>query len=173
MCIILLWFQVAQHLSNTYGDQAEKVADMSTLTGKRWPVIGNRLHQEFPYIDAEVRYAVHYEQARTAVDVIARRTRIAFLNVLAAEESLGYIVDLMSEELKWSQQEKDEQMQRAHEFLKREMGLDLKYQMKINMPINFTKDEISSYIKKFRRLDKNNKGYITHKDLRTYLKVVN
>jgi glycerol-3-phosphate dehydrogenase len=45
---------VAIHLSNTYGDQAEKVAELSDLTGKRWPVLGIRLHQEFPYIEAEV-----------------------------------------------------------------------------------------------------------------------
>lgn len=79
--------EVAIHLSNTYGDQAEKVAEMSSLTGKRWPVTGVRLHQEFPYLEAEVKYAVK-EYARTAVDVIARRTRMSFLNVLAADEAL-------------------------------------------------------------------------------------
>lgn len=79
--------EVALHLSNTYGDQAERVAEMSSLTGKRWPVTGVRLHQEFPYLEAEVRYAVK-EYARTVVDVIARRTRMSFLNVLAADEAL-------------------------------------------------------------------------------------
>ena len=57
------------------------------MTGKRWPVIGVRLHPEFPYIESEVRYAVK-EYARTAFDVLARRTRISFLNVLAADEAL-------------------------------------------------------------------------------------
>ena len=28
------------------------------VTGKRWPIIGKRLHEEFPYLDAEVSYAV-------------------------------------------------------------------------------------------------------------------
>jgi glycerol-3-phosphate dehydrogenase len=79
--------EVAIHLSNTYGDQAEKVAEMSSLTGKRWPVTGVRLHQEFPYLEAEVKYAVK-EYARTAIDVVARRTRMSFLNVLAADEAL-------------------------------------------------------------------------------------
>ena len=27
---------------------------MAGLTGKRWPIVGKRLHMEFPYIDAEV-----------------------------------------------------------------------------------------------------------------------
>ena len=78
---------------------------MSAITGKRWPVIGVRLHQEFPYIEAEVKYAVK-EYARSAIDVIARRTRISFLNVLAAEEALPRIVEIMGDELKWSKQKR-------------------------------------------------------------------
>lgn len=161
--------EVAIHLSNTYGDQADKVAELSSLTGKRWPVVGNRLHGEFPYIDAEVKYAVR-EYARTAIDVIARRTRMSFLNVLAADEALPRIVEIMAEELKWSKQKQQEELERAKEFLKREMGLNLKYQMKTNVPINFSKDEISTYIKRFRSLDSSNKGYITHKDLKAFFK---
>ena len=51
------------------------------------------------------------------------------------------------------------------------MGLNLKYDMKASVPINFSKDEIGTYIKRFRSLDKSNKGYITHKDLKAFLKV--
>ena len=46
--------QVAQHLANTYGDRAFKVAKLAQLTGKRWPVVGRRLHEDYPYIEAEV-----------------------------------------------------------------------------------------------------------------------
>ena len=28
---------------------------MGHLTGKRWPVVGKRLHDEYDYIEAEVR----------------------------------------------------------------------------------------------------------------------
>ena len=31
---------------------------MSSLTGKRWPIVGKRIHAEFPYIDAEVSPAI-------------------------------------------------------------------------------------------------------------------
>jgi len=95
--------EVAVHLSNTYGDEANKVADLSSLTGKRWPVIGRRLHEEFPYIEAEVLYAIK-EYARTAVDILARRTRLSFLNVIAAEEALPRIIQIMAKELKWNEQ---------------------------------------------------------------------
>ena len=47
--------EVAQHLAISYGDRAFAVAKMAQMTGKRWPVIGKKLHPEFPYIDAEVR----------------------------------------------------------------------------------------------------------------------
>lgn len=48
--------QVAQHLANTYGDQAFSVAKQASLTGKKWPILGRRLHEQFPYIEAEVNF---------------------------------------------------------------------------------------------------------------------
>lgn len=47
--------EVAQHLATAYGDRAFTVAKLASLTGKRWPIIGRKIHPEFPYIDAEVR----------------------------------------------------------------------------------------------------------------------
>jgi len=38
--------------------------------------------------------------------MIARRLRLAFLNVQAAQEALPTIVNIMAEELKWSDDEK-------------------------------------------------------------------
>lgn len=52
-----------------------------------------------------VRYGVR-EYACTAVDMIARRLRLAFLNVQAAAEALPAIVDIMAEELNWTDAEK-------------------------------------------------------------------
>lgn len=46
--------EVAQHLATSYGDRAFAVAKLASLTGKRWPIIGKKIHPEFPYIDAEV-----------------------------------------------------------------------------------------------------------------------
>ncbi len=50
--------QVAQHLAATYGDRAYSVAKLAKLTGQRWPIVGSRLHQEFPYLEAEVGFVV-------------------------------------------------------------------------------------------------------------------
>ena len=45
-------FKVAQHLASNYGDRAFVVARMCKITGKRWPIVGHRLHEEFPYVEA-------------------------------------------------------------------------------------------------------------------------
>ena len=50
------------------------------------------------------------------------------------------------------------------------MGLDLG-RAEANVPINFTKDEINQFVKRFKSLDMDNKGYITVNDLRRYFKV--
>lgn len=52
--------EVAVHLQQSYGDRAFAVAKLAGLTGKRWPIIGRKLHPEFPYIDAEVRFVFAY-----------------------------------------------------------------------------------------------------------------
>lgn len=53
----------------------------------------------------KVLYAIK-EYACTAIDVIARRTRLGFLNVQAADEALPRIVQIMGKELGWSEEQK-------------------------------------------------------------------
>ncbi|KAK5645639.1 hypothetical protein RI129_004103 [Pyrocoelia pectoralis] len=161
--------EVAQHLAKSYGDRAFAVAKLAALTGKRWPIIGIKLHPEFPYIDAEIRYGVR-EYAMTAVDMIARRLRLAFLNVQAAEEALPYIIKIMGEELSWSEAEKAKQLKTATEFLQNEMGQMVNRASRDKIPINLTKDEIQLYIRRFQIIDKDRKGYVSINDIRRGLK---
>jgi len=53
--------------------------------------------------DAQVIYACR-EYACTAIDVLARRLRLAFINVHAAEEALPRVIEIMARELGWSTQ---------------------------------------------------------------------
>jgi glycerol-3-phosphate dehydrogenase len=69
-----------------------------------------------------VRYAVRHEYAQTAADVIARRTRLAFLNAQAALEALPKVIDLMGEELRWDSKRKDAEWKDSVQFLA-SMGL--------------------------------------------------
>jgi len=161
---------VAQHLSATYGDRAFSVGKLAGLTGQRWPVVGRRIHSEFPYIEAEVRYAVQ-EYAATAVDVLARRLRISFLNVAAAEECLPRVVEILAEELDWDEAEQEKQKMEALEFLKTQMGKDLNKASRDSIPISLAKEEIAEYVSRFNALDDGRKGFVSVNDMRKSLQV--
>lgn len=113
---------VAKHLTESYGDRAWQVAALSSPTEVRFPVRGKRISTLYPFIDGEIRYAVRHEYAQTAIDVLARRTRLAFLNAEAALESLPKVIDLMSEELKWDSHRKEVEYHDGVNFLS-SMGL--------------------------------------------------
>ncbi|XP_071602421.1 glycerol-3-phosphate dehydrogenase, mitochondrial [Heliangelus exortis] len=164
--------EVAQHLASTYGGKAFEVAKIAQVTGKRWPVVGKRLVSEFPYIEAEVVYGVK-EYARTAVDMISRRTRLAFLNVQAAEEALPRIVDIMGRELNWSEQKKKEELEAAKKFLYYEMGYKVKSdQLTDRSEISLGPSDIERYKKRFHMFDKDKKGFITILDVQRVLESI-
>ncbi|XP_064306987.1 glycerol-3-phosphate dehydrogenase, mitochondrial [Phalacrocorax carbo] len=164
--------EVAQHLASTYGDKAFEVAKIAQVTGKRWPIVGKRLVSEFPYIEAEVVYGVK-EYARTAVDMISRRTRLAFLNVQAAEEALPRIVDIMGKELNWSEQKKKEELEAARKFLYYEMGYKVKSdQLTDSSEISLVPSDIERYKKRFHMFDKDKKGFITILDVQRVLESI-
>jgi glycerol-3-phosphate dehydrogenase len=108
---------VALHLSHTYGDKAGEICAMAHMTGRRWPVVGRRLLEEFPVIEAEIKYATRKEYACTVVDVIARRTRLAFLNVEAAREVVPRIIQIMAKQLKWDEARCKKELADAEAFL--------------------------------------------------------
>ena len=114
--------EVAKHLAENYGDRAWSVAALSAPTDERFPVRGKRLSPLYPFVDGEVRYAVRHEFAQRAVDVIARRTRLSFLNAQAALEALPRVIDLMAEELTWDSKRKDVEWKESVKFLA-SMGL--------------------------------------------------
>jgi glycerol-3-phosphate dehydrogenase len=114
--------EVAKHLAESYGDRAWTVAALSSPTDERFPVRGKRISPLYPFVDGEVRYAVRHEFAQRAVDVIARRTRLAFLNAQAALEALPMVIDLMAEELKWDSKRKEVEWKDSVAFLA-SMGL--------------------------------------------------
>lgn len=60
---------------------------------------------------------MRHEYAQTAIDVLARRTRLAFLNAQAALEALPLVIDTMGEELNWSKTRKDNEWHDGISFL--------------------------------------------------------
>jgi glycerol-3-phosphate dehydrogenase len=110
---------IAHHLATNYGDRAWSVLGHAAGPGSGTA----RLDPSFPFIEAEIRHAVRSEAAYTAADAIARRTRLAFLNVDAALKALPRIVDIMAEELDWSEARREQEWTRTVRFL-RSMGLE-------------------------------------------------
>ncbi|XP_030642843.1 glycerol-3-phosphate dehydrogenase, mitochondrial-like isoform X1 [Chanos chanos] len=161
--------EVAQHLASTYGGRAFEVAKMAHVTGKRWPIVGKRLVSEFPYIESEVQYAIK-EYACTAIDVIARRTRMGFLNVQAADEALPRIVHIMAKQLDWSEQRMKEELEAARQFLYYEMGYKSRSeQLTDASDITLSPAEVHRYTKRFHKFDKETKGFITTVDVQRVL----
>ncbi|OAA33459.1 glycerol-3-phosphate dehydrogenase [Moelleriella libera RCEF 2490] len=106
---------VAHHLATNYGDRAWAVLAIPNATA--------RLAPSFPFIEAELRHAVRSEAACTAADVISRRTRLAFLDVDSALHALPRVIDVLAEELSWSDARKDQEWSKTVRFM-RSMGLD-------------------------------------------------
>jgi glycerol-3-phosphate dehydrogenase len=109
--------EIAKHLADSYGDRAWVLANIEDKTEMRWPIYGKRIAPNYPYIEAEVRYAVREEYACTAVDVLARRTRLAFLNAEAALGALPKVIELMSEELGWDKARQEQEFIAGTHFL--------------------------------------------------------
>jgi glycerol-3-phosphate dehydrogenase len=59
----------------------------------------NLLHENFPYSIAEVIFAIRHELAETVEDILARRTRILFLNARVAKELAPLVASLLANEL--------------------------------------------------------------------------
>jgi glycerol-3-phosphate dehydrogenase len=129
---------VAKHLAQSYGDRAWDVAALASPATKtaNYPFRGRKLSPLYPFIDGEVRYAVRSEYAQTAVDVLARRTRLSFLNVQAALDALPVVIDLMGEELHWNQTRKDLEWTETVHFLA-SMGLP-------ECKLNVTREQVLS-----------------------------
>ena len=108
---------VAKQLSDNYGDRAWTVCALAELTGEQWPLHGVRLSSNYPYVEAEVLYAARHEYACTAVDVLARRTRLAFVDAQAALAALPRVIEIMSKELGWNRARQRAEYARGVQFL--------------------------------------------------------
>lgn len=74
------------------------------------------LHRNFEYIRAVVIYAVQQEMARTVEDVLARRTRMLFLDARASLECAPEVASLMAEELGRDKGWMDKQIAQYHDI---------------------------------------------------------
>ncbi len=74
-----------------YGTDAERIQQL--------PGADRMLHPELPYTEAELRWGIRFEQARTAEDLLARRTRALLLNARASAKAAPRTAEILAEEL--------------------------------------------------------------------------
>jgi glycerol-3-phosphate dehydrogenase len=89
-----------------YGSDAQLIRDLIDAN----PSWSKKLHHQFPYSVAEVIWSVRHEMAMNIEDVLARRTRMLFLDARAAIEAAPLVAELMREELKKDENWKAEQI---------------------------------------------------------------
>lgn len=104
---------VSNHLVESYGYKALEVCELSKEMGLLRPI-----HQEHPYLMGEVIYGIRNEMACKPIDILARRTRLAFKDVNAALSSLDLVCDLMGKELSWSSNTREQLHNEATAYLK-------------------------------------------------------
>lgn len=80
--------------------------------------LGKRLAHGYPYLEAEVAYCARNEYCESAIDFIARRTRLAFLETDAARRALPRVIEILANEHKWDKPRQKEELQKATDFLK-------------------------------------------------------
>ncbi|XP_042492976.1 glycerol-3-phosphate dehydrogenase SDP6, mitochondrial-like [Macadamia integrifolia] len=103
---------VAKHLAHSYGTLAQRVAAIAQNEN-----LGKRLAHGYPFLEAEVAYCARNEYCESAVDFIARRSRIAFLDTDAASRALPRIIQILAAEHQWDRSREKAELQKAKEFL--------------------------------------------------------
>lgn len=97
-----------------YGSDYKKILALV----KEDPSFNNKIINDFPYIYAEVIWAVRNEMARTVEDILARRLRLLFLDAKAAMKAAPMVADLMAKELAKDEQWKYDQLENFNSLAK-------------------------------------------------------
>lgn len=107
----------AKHLVKKYGSRAEEVCKIAQREN-----LSNKIHQNYPFIEAEVVYGVRYEMVCKLRDFFARRIRLELMDWSATQQSIEKVASLMATELHWDAAKKQaevfEYQQLINEFAK-------------------------------------------------------
>ncbi len=90
---------IAEHLSNSYGGKAEDVIKLA----RSGPCGFERVVSGFPYLMAEIPFAVRCEMACLVQDILLRRMRLAALDMKSALDALPKVAKAMQKEIGWSE----------------------------------------------------------------------
>mmetsp|Transcript_44025 Transcript_44025/g.101591 ORF Transcript_44025/g.101591 Transcript_44025/m.101591 type:complete len:684 (-) Transcript_44025:36-2087(-) len=121
---------VAEHLVRNYGTRAMDVLRCCNATeaASSQAAVHPRIYEDsaaaerYPYLEAEVKYAVQQEYACKAADILARRTRLAFVNSTAAQLSIPRVVEIMGDCLGWDAARRQQEVKDAQEVMSKDFA---------------------------------------------------
>jgi glycerol-3-phosphate dehydrogenase len=118
-------FAVAQRLARAYGGRAQQVLRIAQEEATMWEGEGSAEKEErlllvpgHPILQAEVTFAARCDWALHCEDVLARRTRLLFLDKAAALRALPRVVRLMAKELRWDEATQQAETQRCLQYMR-------------------------------------------------------
>jgi glycerol-3-phosphate dehydrogenase len=91
---------ICKHLSQKYGSRAERVVADVVIEDLE------RILPNYPFIKAEVRYAVRHEMACVPRDFLARRIRLELTHWQDTKAATAIVAQLMAQELHWTDTQK-------------------------------------------------------------------
>jgi glycerol-3-phosphate dehydrogenase len=104
-------------LLSFYGSDAAAIQDLANQSKD----YAQKIHPSFPYLQAATIWAVRNEMALSVEDILARRTRMLFLDARAAIEAAPAVAAILSKEMgkdeQWAKQQVDSFTQLAKQYL--------------------------------------------------------
>lgn len=101
--------KTAFHLVQNYGTESRNVLKFQNLNQK--------LHPDYPYLESEIVYSARNEYAESAMDILARRLRLAFLDHKATQEVLPRVIELLAFERSWDKERIEQEFSESQNFL--------------------------------------------------------
>jgi len=86
------------------------------------PSLGERIHPSISYSKAELIWAVTNEMAMKVEDILARRSRMLFVDARAAIASAEPVAKLMAEQLGMDAAWREDQVRRFQEMAEQYLG---------------------------------------------------
>lgn len=104
--------ETIRHLLDRYGSELVTLLELIRTR----PELKSKVDPKLEYLKAEVLYAVEYEGARSLMDVVDRRTRIAFESEDHGLSIAKDLMEIIAKPLGWDAKEKKSQLEefRAH-----------------------------------------------------------
>lgn len=109
-----------------YGSDAEKIRNLITEI----PILGAQIHEDYPYLQAQVVWAVKNEMAQTLEDVLARRLGVLFVDaraaLLMADKVAALMAELMGKDQVWQEEQLTAFRELAQNYILECLGPEMK-----------------------------------------------